>query len=324
MSVRICFDVGFSSTKIASISNEDNIPTYSKELNVVSDLGSENFDAYKGNEKDIVAFNGKHYIVGKAALQTKDQRIMKTTDFDSMKEVTPIVATKFLKNYKPDDVEYICFTLSSAYLGNSKEFHNYLTEMLPDYNGKIKLIPQGASIKRALDNIGLDVSNPSYKNSYQNYIIVDMGFNTIDVATVINGALIPEDIQGYTHTGAVLIAEEVQKQIKNTFDITLDMNRTKAVLEDKSFKQKGEVYNCKDIVNKAVNLYLEVLRDFLEKNYGDEMKAISNVLLAGGGAEIIRDNMDQWNEYYKEGFMIIPVTIGSATYLNALGGLYIK
>ena len=134
---------------------------------------------------------------------------------------------------------------------------------------------------------------------------------------------LPEDIQGFEHTGAALIAEEVQKQIKSKYDVDLTIVRVKSVIEDKTFKVRSETYDCKEIVQKAVELYLEVLKDFLEKNYKDEMDAISNVLVCGGGAEIIRDNTNQWSEYYGEGFMIIPKSIGSSTFYNALGGLYI-
>ena len=60
-----------------------------------------------------------------------------------------------------------------AFLDKSKDFHKHLSEMLPEFAGKIKLIPQGAAIKRAIDNIGLDVENPSYKDSYKNYLYKD-------------------------------------------------------------------------------------------------------------------------------------------------------
>lgn len=320
--IRLCFDVGFSGIKGAELKN--GVFKFFKEQNAICDLGTENYDAYNGKEKDIVAFNGHHYIVGKSALQKKDATIQKIFDYDTMREITPIVATKYLNSYDPKEIEYVCFTLSSAFLDKSKDFHRRLTDTLPDYKGKIKLIPQGAGIKKAIDNIGLDVENPSFKDSYKNYLIIDVGFNTIDVASVINGSLIPGDIQGYEHTGAILIAEEVQKQIKSTFDIDLPMSRVKPILEDLSFKSRSEIYDCKEIVKKAVTLYLEVLRDFLEKNYAEEMNAISNVILAGGGAEIVRENRNQWDEYYGKEFMILPKSIGSSTYYNALGGLYLN
>lgn len=324
MGTRICFDVGFSSIKVATLI--DGQIRYFKELNALSDLGSGNYNAYTGNERDIVAFNGKHYIVGKAALQAKDKRIISMNDFESMCFAAPIIATKYLRDFNPDEVEYICFTLSSAFLDKSKEFHTKLSEALPEYGSakKIKLLPQGAGTKKSIDSIGLDVDNPTYKDSYKNYLIVDIGHNTIDVANVIGGSLIPDDIKGYEHTGAVLIAEEIQKQIKSKFDVDLNLDRVKAVIEDKNFKIRSDIYDCTEIVQKAVELYLEVLKDFLEKNYKDEMNAISNVLLCGGGAEIIRDNSNQWKEYFGEGFMIMPKVPGSSTFYNALGGLYLN
>ena len=322
MSVRICLDVGFSGVKIATLT--DGQLKYEKEQNSVCDLGSENYEAYSGKEKNIVAFGGHHYLVGKSALQMEDTKIQKIEDYETMKLITPIVATKYLRNYNPEDVEYICFTLSEAYLKKSKDFHQALTSSLPEYSGKIRLIPQGAGIKKAIDNVGLDVDNPSHKDSYKNYIIIDGGFNTIDVAKVVDNELVPGNIKGHEQKGAILIAKEVQRQIKSKFDIDLNMDRVKGVLEDKSFKQRSDVYDCKEIVKLSVEYYLGVLRDFLEANYGEEMNAIQHVLLCGGIAEIIRENTDQWKSYFGEGFMIMPVSKGSSTFYNAIGGLYIK
>lgn len=320
--IRICFDIGFSNSKFATLT--DGILNYTKELNAIADLGSENFEAYNGKEKDIVAYNGKHYIVGKSALQYKDASVQKVADYETMKFVSPIVATKYLQSYNPEDVEYICFTLSSAFLNQSKDFHKYLTESLPEYKGKIKLLPQGAGCKKTIDNIGLDVENPSFKDSYKNYIIFDLGSNTIDVCLVVNGSLLPNDIKGYEHMGSVLIAEEIQKQVKSKFDIDLSLARAKAIIEDKNFKVRADIYDCKEIVQNAVELYLQVLRDFLENHYSEEMNAISNVILMGGGAEIIRENSNQWSEYYGDGFMIMPKSVGSSTWYNAIGGLYLN
>lgn len=319
---RITFDIGFGSIKVATLT--DGILNFSKEQNAVCDLGTENFDAYNGKEKDIVAFNGHHYIVGKSALQKNDATIQKISDYETIKLVTPIIATKYLNNFNKDDVEYICFTLSSAYLSYSKDFHRYLSDMLPDYKGKIKLVPQGSSCKKAINNVGFDVDNPSYKDSLKNYLLFDVGFNTLDVACVVNDALLPSDVTGYEHTGAILIAEEVQKQIKTKFDIDLPMSRVKPILEDKSFKIRSDIYDCADIVQKAIELYLDVLKDFLEKNYAEEMNAISNIVMMGGGAEIIRENISIWDDYYGKGFVILPKVPGSATFYNSIGGLYLN
>ena len=95
---RICFDIGFSGSKVATLTN--GTLSFSKEQNAICDLGTENFDAFTGKEKDIIAFNGHHYIVGKSALQKNDAKIQKVADYETMRQITPIVATKYLKDYK--------------------------------------------------------------------------------------------------------------------------------------------------------------------------------------------------------------------------------
>jgi len=320
MSIRLSLDIGFSSTKVAVLN--DGVLTFFKEQNAICKLGS--VGGYTGKEKNVIEFNGEYYLIGLSALQYPDASVMNVLDYDAMKLISPLVAKKYMRNYNLDDIEFISFSLSQAFLDFSKDYKEHMIATLGLPPEKVLLAPQGATAKVAIDNIGLDVDDPSHKDSYKNYLIVDIGYNTIDVCNVIDGSLMPADISGFSHVGAILIAEEVQRLIKEKYDLDLSLPRVRNILETKIYQRRDKIYNCEEIVKTAIENYLDTLHSFLEEHYGTRMDAISNVIILGGGAELIKLNISKFEEFYGKGFVLFPTIEGSSTYYNAIGACYLK
>jgi hypothetical protein len=322
MSVRLSLDIGFSSTKVAVL--RDGVLRFFKEQNAVCKLG--NKGGYTGDEKNIIEFNGDYYLVGLSALQFPDSDVINDLSYDNIKLLSPLVAKKYMRDYNLDEIEYVSFSLSSAFLNFSQDYKEHMIASLGLPEDKVKLAPQGATAKVAIDNIGLDVDDPSHKDSYKNFLIIDIGYNTIDVANVIDGSLMPSDIKGYEHVGACLIAEEVQASLKKNFALDLSLPRVRNILETKVYKKRDKIYDCHEIVQEAVGNYFDVLHNFLEDNYADRLDAISNVIFLGGGAELIKLNKEKFEQYdgYGSNFVLFPTIDGSATFYNAIGACYLK
>lgn len=320
---------GLGDSKLAI--NDNGKITYFKETNAITKLGTTG--GYSGNEKNIVFYQGAYYLVGKSALQYPDATVMNVMDYESMKTITPLIALKYLGGEIPsaangltaqkitEDFDYVAFTLSSAFRQYSRDYHEFISSALGIPTEKVKIVPQGASCKITLDHIGLDLTNPSLKDSFKNYLIIDIGFNTIDVSNVIDGSLMPEDIKGYPLEGVVNIANHVQQHVKSDLNQEFSIPRIRTALYDKQIKVRDKVYDLTKYIEDASLDYLKHLQQFLEQNYGDRMNTIDNVILFGGGAELIKVHKDAWKEMYGEGFMQFPVT-GSEFY-NAVGGLYL-
>ena len=322
MSIKLSLDIGFSSTKVAVL--RDGILTFFKEQNAVCKLG--NKGGYTGDEKNIIEFNGDYYLIGLSALQFPDSEVINDLSYDNIKLLSPLVAKKYMRNYNIDEIDYVAFSLSSAFLDFSQDYKEHMVASLGLPESKVKLAPQGATAKIAIDNIGLDVDDPSHKDSYKNFLIVDIGYNTIDVANVIDGSLMPGDIRGYERVGACLIAEDVQENIKKNLGLDLSLPRVRNILETKVYKRRDKIYDCHEIVQQAVEKYFATLHDFLEQHYADRLDAISNVIILGGGAELIKLNKEKFEQYdgYGENFVLFPTIEGSATFYNAIGACYLK
>lgn len=243
-------------------------------------------------------------------------------DYDSIKLISPIIAKKYLD--KMEEPDSITFSISSAYRNYSKDYREYMSDMLEIEKDKIKILPQGAGCKIALDNVGLDPNSPTNKNDYKSYLIVDIGFNTADVSVVIDGELDPFDIKGYEHEGVVKIAERVQSKVKSEYGIELSIPRVRTLLDTKILKVRGKTYDCMKIIYEATDTYLTEFKEFLEKYYGDRMDVINNVILFGGGAELVKLHQDHWDELFDtkgSSFMVTPVT--DSEYYNSIGGCFI-
>jgi hypothetical protein len=317
---KLCIDVGFGDTKVAEMI-DGVITKYFKETNAVAKLvGESDTVKYTGTEKDVIKYRDSFYLVGKNALQYPDKAVLNVLDYDSMAFITPLIALKYI-NTNTDPYDSIIFTLSSAFIKRSSEYRDHLIAELGMDKSRIKIIPQGAGAKVTLDNIGLDLSNPSAKNSYKNYLIVDIGFNTVDVANVIGNSIMPADIKGYPDEGVINIAKYVQKKLAEVAETEISISRARSVLYDKTLKVRDKVHDCSSMISEGISEYLNHLKVFLENNYGDLMDTIDNVILFGGGAELIKDNSDQWKSLYGEGFMLSPKL--DAEYYNCIGGLYI-
>lgn len=316
---KLCIDVGFGDTKVAEMV-DGVITRYFKETNAVAKLAGESDTVkYTGTEKDVIKYKDSFYLVGKNALQYPDAVGMNVMDYESMSFITPLIALKYI-NSDSEPYDSITFTLSSAFLSKSKDYKDHLIAELGIDKSRIQIIPQGAGAKVTLDNIGLDLSNPSAKNSYKNYLIVDIGFNTIDVANVIGNSLMPADIIGYQDEGIVNVARSVQTGLKSS-GVDISIPRARSVLYDKSLKVRDKVYDCTSLIDDGIKQYLNNLKTFLEKNYGERMNTIDNVILFGGGAELIKKNSELWKTLFGEGFMLSPKL--DAEYYNCIGGLYI-
>jgi len=315
--IKIGMDFGFGDSKIAI--NQDGKRTWFKETNAITKLGTKNSEAkYTGEEKNVVEFKDNYYLVGKSALQYNDASVMNIMDYESIKTISPIIAKKYLANKDYANFDLISFTLSSAFKKYSADYKEYMATELDIPMDKIRIIPQGAGCKIAIDKIGLDPDNPSLKSGYKNYLIFDIGFNTIDVSNVIDGFLMPEDIKGYEHEGVCLVAEEVVKQFKEVYDLDISVPRARSIIYDRLLKVREKVYDAEEIVEKAIDKYLDHLKMFMEKFYGERMDTIDNIVLFGGGAEVIRSHKAKWESLFGKGdFVVLPAS--NAEFFNALG-----
>lgn len=316
-------DFGFGHSKVALMENGV-IVQKMKELDSVVELDTEtSYSDLKIINDDIIEYDGKKFLVGGNALQavSKNAHVLDVSDYKTFRYVTPLLLKKYMKKFK-GDFNRIVLSISYAFLKESGDYRKYVSDKTGIPVSHLSILPQSAAGKLTIDNLGLDINNPSTKSQYINYLIIDGGFNTLDISLVINGKLMPVNIKGYPGMGVVKIAEQVIPHIKDLTGKDISISRARQLIENRRYVLRGKPYDLSEFIDTAVNAYIVSISKFLEENYAEQMDNIDHIIIFGGLAELIRSKMDVWNSLYQKNFVLIPAE--GAEYYNVIGGLFFQ
>lgn len=318
--IKVSLDVGFGDIK-CSVSDNGNIIEKYKETISYVELPSEDKLGMKYDDRDydIVRHENKVYRIGESALIDSDKKVIDVVDYKSMKLAAPLVAKKYLRKYPRADK--ILISLSLAFASKITEFEENLNSVLGEkYLGKIRVVPQSAMAKVALDNIGMDINNPA-PITYQNYMLIDIGYSTLDNCIVINGRTTPTDREGLEGEGVIKLGRHVISQIQSTMGVTRPLSEARKIIYDKGFYSRGKFFDCSKIVDDGIKGYLNELYKVIEDRYGKKLDMLPNMILVGGGAELIKSHLDFFNNLYDKNFALIPAS--DAEYYNSIGALFL-
>lgn len=321
-------DPGFGDCKIG-LMEDGVIREHVKEVNSIAKLPDDTNSGikYTGREKNVIKHNNAWWIVGSGATELPDSQIVNIDSFEALQSISPLLVKKGLSKYSEDpnggsDIDLLVVTISMAYLDKSPEYKRFLSDNIPFPMDKIRVIPQGAGCKIALDNIGLNIDDPSRKKSIPSYLGLDIGFSTIDVFPVINNSIVGGGVNGFPGLGITKVAQYVQGKVKENHKLDLSLTKIKEAMYKGRISIRGDIIDIKEYIDEGVVKYISALHDFLEENYGDQMSSMSNVIIFGGGAEILKTRKDIWDSIYSKNFVLMPET--ESEFYNCIGALFFR
>ncbi|MCQ2209280.1 MAG: plasmid segregation protein ParM [Paludibacteraceae bacterium] len=314
-------DFGFGHSKVAIL--EDGVVTVKmKELDSVVELTTDaSYSDLKIINDDIFEYDGKKFLVGGNALQAVGNaaKVLDVSDYETFKYVTPLLLKKYMKRFK-GDFQRVMLSISTAFYERSGDYKEFVSKKAGIPASHLFVLPQSAAGKLCIDHMGLDINNPSIKTQHLNYLIIDGGFQTLDIAQVINGKLMPMNIKGYAGMGVVKIAEQLIPYIKELTGKDISVSKARQLIESRKYVLRGKPYDISEFIEKAVNNYVLSISKFLEEKYSEQMDNIDNIIIFGGLAELIRSKMDVWDSIYNKNFVKIPVD--NSEYYNVIGALF--
>jgi len=90
------------------------------------------------------------------------------------------------------------------------------------------------------------------------------------------------------------------------------------------YKKRGKFHDLSDKITEFIVEYLTSTFEMLESEYGDQFNKVDNILLFGGGAEIIKIYMEKSDvirktiaDLYGDEFLLLPKD--KAEYYNTIG-----
>lgn len=265
------------------------------------------------NAMDMPLFEGQRYFLGEEALMRDSKDIKEiSTSFSLFQKMSPIFLWKLIHemNIDPKELDYIVVGLSLAETDNASAYMKRLTKFkvnkeVFNFSNKISLVPQGLGAKYAIDE--------KFNEDARAYLIIDIGFSTIDCVDVIAGKVRPENMKGFAGDGIVKIAMNLKEYILDKFNEVISLKEAKEIIETKVFWLNGREYKLDDVIDRFSNKYTEQTMKTLEITYKREFKKYEKVYFVGGGSYFINEN-----------YSPIIKKVKNPEYFNAMGNLFFK
>ena len=331
MEIEIGLDIGFGDVKIVAkvFTNPQaqmvalKYPTaiaYSKK-GVIGNLG--------GNE-DEYEFNGQSFVVGNAALQCED--LFSTRDIEFLLTYSPLLAYKALADLRlscsfgfkqfVSAKKKLCLGLPLAYYSKKDKIEEALSGYTVSGNIvrfdaiEVRAQGQGIFFDYVLDEDG----QPIKSRMNETVLVLDVGFNTVDVLGIVDGTPNKEWSAMLEKSGVCRICQALQDHLQTELDFLLSEQVIKDIVQKGHISLYGAARDLSTPIRKAKERYSEWLSREVDSRWDKFLKSADKLIVAGGGAYYI----DHLKQKYPEQFLYVP---HDPEYSNARGflkfGMYV-
>lgn len=265
------------------------------------------------SDENTATINGKHYYVGSLALNSEPRFIKEVLTYQDLETYAPLFLHEICKqeNLDASDIEEVCLGLAPTHKLYADSFKKRLESFEVDevkYNLQVSIIPQGVGAVIALQDF--------WKGKQQepnNYIVADIGFNTLDIVLVFDGKIQKNRLnQGnsFERKGVLVIAEAMQKHIKGTYNRAITTKESLKIVVEEKYKLRGNEYDMSSFVSELKTNYTKEIMDFLESKYSNEIDKLDAFIFVGGGGYFVDKN-----------YTSHTMTFKNSEYYNAIGNL---
>lgn len=276
-------DIGFGDVKGVfgdKSSQRLKFPTavcYSK--NGIGDLG----EFTSGHEEYV--FSGKKYLLGEHALIGA----FSTKSMDFLRKYAPLFAYKAARE-TGKHVSHIAVGLPIAYYDEKNKFllKNRLRRL--EVNGEacefyVSIYPQGMGI---LADYRFGFDGTEIHGTNLDGLVLDIGFNTLDVLAFENGSAVKADMGTLERGGISVITQELAQKLQSETTINLSEQEAKDVLLKGSLTVYGYEKDVTELIRSLVEDYVEWLLAYISSRWEERIKRADKLILAGGGAYYLK------------------------------------
>lgn len=307
-------DIGFGDNKVAAGNYSQGIFKLFKFPSAVAPVSQTEYF----QDSRVISMGDKTYYVGDDAMRVETSLIQDVVEYKHLEEFQPLFIHYVLRSLGCNDKnypKYYVLGLSVAHIQNSGYFkqkaENYFKVM--GWNTKVIVLPQGAGVKVAHDAYGTSFPKmpDDFVGAASNFLIADLGFNTLDVIHVLNGKLTPTNVRGIPNKGVVVLAARLHAHINRVYGMSYSVKEVKEFLDLGYMKVRGKTIPLTEPIAQFKKDYLALLEQIMEKEFGSIMNKVEYVLLSGGGAYFFKNHVDGDQFYHT------PKT--HSEYYNAIG-----
>ena len=313
MKTILAIDIGYSDTKAVEMSENGEIVQIFKVPTMVG-LTKKN-DLI--NDNRIIEYKGHAYYAGADAMHLPSDNLIDITEYKNLEFYAPVFLYSILTKLKSSP-DIIITGLSKAQIQNSGYFKEALQEFTVNSEtfkfDNVFVLPQGAGSKLTIDKYGTNF--PQLQTEFlgnSTYIGADIGGQTVDLFQVTDGKTSPTLFEGIEKEGAMKIATEIAKKVKELHGRQITLQEAKEVLNNGIYKLRNVEHDMKDYVADIKKQYIKELLHLIETKYGKILDKCDFIFLSGGASTFFNTTDD--------GFIRVPKTKNE--YYNAIGfGLF--
>lgn len=284
----LAVDTGYSYVKYAYKSIEDTVGetvepvkkgkfiTAVATVDATGDLGI--------GEKASVEYEDEHYLVGDLALNRSS--LIPTRSETFLVRYSPLLIHNILKQSKVQP-DFLVVSLSLAEFARKRDaLKKACSSFKVDdkvYSFDVEVMPQG---------LGIWV----YAGQPNNAMIIDIGFNTVDIVTVLNGKIRPEFCVGYKDLGVCEIADAVSNYLNSKYNgVHIPELALIDVLNSGKYSFERKTYDISDIIEKKKRGYTDRIFTLIKNStkVGNIFDKVDEVIVAGGGAYFVDNGLKE-------------------------------
>jgi len=287
----IGIDVGFGDVKVVSTRTNGTGKSATRTIKFPTALAALKNNGLGALDNSIKTYNfkNKHYIVGEGALLC--QRVIPTRDIAFLLNFIPLFIFKSIEdlanefNEDFDDVRHaakrLCLGLPLGFYSENRKAICEIVKRIAVSGESIEF--ETVKVHAQGQGILFDCLKPQLRE--KTFLIVDIGFNTIDILAVDKGRARRDWSTMIYGAGICQICEEVREGIKKISDgLEVSEQEVKESLVQGSVMYYGERIDITDMMNDALEDYADYLYGELYSRLAEFLKRSEKLIIAGGGA----------------------------------------
>lgn len=227
-------------------------------------------------------FNGLNYIMGDDAVSDA----YGTRDYSFLEKFAPLLTYKVLKDLGIDFNSPINLATGLSLLNWDKRerfaesLQNIIVNNEHVNNIELSIYPQGKGIF-----VDCLKNKPQLANEL--VMVVDIGYNTLDIIPFKNGKALAKDALANTY-GVNKMIQELSKYIVSMYNLSLNEAEVNEVFQKKSLTV-GTRKDLTMIIDEEKQKYIDLVIQLIKSHNSELFSKTDTIIIAGGGAYSFED-----------------------------------
>lgn len=284
--MKLGIDIGFGDVKVIIEPNGDGQKQFKFPTAIKSASMSNNEFLNEMAKNEEYLFEGRKYLVGSRA----SHQAFSTRSLEFMKRYSPVftyVAIKKAEAETGQSVSEIGLGLPLSFYSeqNRTELVNRV-KVINVNNDIVTLKPtvfvQGYGV--LIDYLGS--IDEAKAEGIRNMMVIDVGFNTVDIINVEEGKVTREGSDTLENNGVSKITSKIIQALRGTHN--LSQPEAVELIMKGTLSVYAEDEDHSELIRQVTEEYIDWLFNEIETNYTEIVKRAEKIIIAGGGAYLLQ------------------------------------